>query len=1181
MALHFIIGTSGAGKTRFLFQSVIEESIKHPSMEYLVVVPEQFTLQTQKSIVNAHPAHGIMNIDVLSFLRLAFRVFEELGRNDRYLLEDTEKSMIIKKVLLEKKDDFKVFGGNVKKKGFVGEVKSVISEFYQYAIDDDELDRMLSVASAKPPLYAKLNDIRTVYDGFKAFLRDKYITNEEIYEVLGDSLIHSQLIKNSAVYLDCYAGFMPSQYKLLRMVIRHAREAYVTVTMNNASYYRKVGEHELFHLSHVTIEKLRKMAVDEGKDVVPHFVNTGRVPYRYGNDELAHLERNIYNHGNSEAYGKEPRYVAIYEADDGDGESDAAALMIRKLVREEGYRYKDIAVISADVGKYGTLLGDRFVKMDIPYFVDMKSAITANPLSELVKGLLAVVRYDYSYEAVTNLLRTNLLDFAMDEVDVLENYVIALSINKRYAWNREWKKPYRSSYEVRLSDVNAYRARFMQMMGPLDKVLANKKSTVKDCLTAIYNFLRGQKIEEKLDAFARRMNAHNDTGSKVIAKEYEQVYRLVMEMFDRTAALLRDDVLPLDEFVEIIETGLANIEVGLVPPGTDQIVVGDIERTRLFDIKALFFLGVNDGLVPRAYAGGGILSDADRQFFDAHRVELAPTSRQSAYLDNFYLYVNLTKPKERLFLSYHKLDDEGKSARPASLLKVVRDIFPKIRVIKDGEGLLRERRNINDGENIHPRLKVARNKEAILGTDKGLTYIANSLREYGRQDAPMYFHELLRLYDEDPSLGVETDKLVSAAFYEKGRIGISRESARKLYGDTLLGSVTRMEQYASCAFSHFLAYGLSLEERAEYAISMPDIGNIYHLALEYFSSKMKERGLTFGDLTDDARIGLGSESVQAACVDYNNGILESSSKNAYLVKKVERVLHRTTKTISEQLSLGLLTPHAYEKRFVYANKYLNLAGRIDRMDIYEDEDRVYVQVVDYKSGSTRFDVPSLYHGLQLQLMVYLEAGLRMAREESHGKAVVPASALYYNIDDPIVDKKASIDKSNHVVPENTSLPGPDDAEPYMLQRFKQAESDIRRKLAMNGLVNSDRDVLSVVDTNLKARDGGLNPGYASPAIPVAVGKSGDILKKSSVASNKQFDDLLGFTNKKMQILGNEIMDGNADINPYKYGNRTACDYCAYSSVCAFDTKRRGHGYNKLKKLGDDEAWEKITHETDG
>lgn len=1136
MGLHFILGSSGSGKTYQLYQKTVEQAQAKQEQNFLVIVPEQFTLQTQKDLVQIHPNGGILNIDVLSFLRLAWRVFGELGGVQRVVLEDSGKSMIVKKVLLKKKHELEMFASNVGRQGFVDEMKSMISELFQYSIDLNKLDQIVDQTKTKPQLNRKLKDIRTIYEGFQEFLQEKYITAEEILDVLSQVAEKSSLIRGSVICLDGFTGFTPAQYKLLHKLLQNTKDIYVTVTIDPAVCGRSLKEHELFYLSSQTIERLVLAAQQEHQDTSFQIIND-TVVYRYQNHpELAFLEKHLFRYP-AAVYQDKPKGIQIFEAKNREEEVSRTILEIQLLIRKEQYRYLDIAVITEDIAGYGELLQQEMEQAKIPCFLDYKRDILSNPLSELLRSVLDIVDHNYAYEPIFRMLKTGLFDWSHEDIDLFEWYVTALGILGRNRYQKEWKRKYRSAYELDLKKINGLREKFLQMIEPLNEVLS-KKSTVKECLTAIFEFLRTYKIEEKLLEIADELKESEDFTDRQKAREYEQVYRLVLELFDRMAELLGDDVLPLTEFRAILEAGLAEAKVGLIPPGTDQVVVGDMERTRLKDIKALFFLGVNEGLVPKAVSGGGILSDADRQLLSEQQVELAPTKRQVSYTTEFYFYLNLTKPNERLYLSFFRLDADGKMAKPSYLIGRMLGLFPKLCIIPIEPYQLSEKE----------KQEGTQDKEliALLKTDRGRSYLADGLRTYDKEKKTKEFEALFHLYQQN-KLGreQELDKLCEAAFYQRKESGISKKAARNLYGATLFGSVTRMENYASCAFSHFLTYGLGLEQRPEYKVALPDIGTLYHMALEKFSGKLKEYDRTWRNVTEEEIEQFGKECVQEACKDYGNGILTSSSRNAYLIKRLERVLHRTLTVVHGQVSSGYFEPDAYEYAFFYADKYLNLRGRIDRLDLYEKDKTIYVRVVDYKSGTTTFDLNSLYYGLELQLGVYLSAGMRKLSEEHPEKKVTPAGVFYYHIADPMVER------SDH------------------------AQEDIKKKLAMDGLASKEVPIITSMDTEFLGEDGRLRPLVKSQVLPIETTKTGELSKRSNVVSERRFYELLKFIEDSMLQFGQEIMDGVTALNPYRSKEKNACEYCPYASACGFDLKLEGCEYRRLEEFSREEIWKKI------
>lgn len=1135
MSLQFILGGSGAGKTHYVYETIIEQSRQEENTNFLILVPEQFTLQTQKDLVTMHPDKGILNIDILSFLRLAYHIFDEVGGNNRLILEDTGKSIIVKKVLMEKQKELVMFGSNVRKQGFIDEMKSIISELLQYSIHTPELEYMQQVAKDRKLLSNKLNDIITVYRGYEDFLKDRYISAEEILDMLCEVIDESELIKDSVICLDGFTGFTPSQYNLLTHLLRNARKVYVTITLDPCQVNRVLKEHELFYLSYQTIKKLTQIADENRIETLPnHFIGKeDEVLYRFRQSPaLAHLEQNIFRY-RYDTFAKEQDDITITAAKNVKEEVRYAVIEIGRLLREEGYRYKDIAIVTGDVKGYAPVIKRELELIRIPCFVDQKKDIMTNSLVEFLRAGMEVVEHNFTYEGVMRFLKCSLVTVERQECYCFENYLLASGIRGISAYQKEWTRSYQTKYAINLEQINHVREYLLRILTPFYEAIQEKQTNVKAQITALYELMVSCHCEQQLSAMAEEFKVKGTDDDMQRAKEYEQVYRIVLELFDHVVELLGNDILCFREFKDILETGLKEAKVGLIPPGVDQILVGDIERTRLKDIRALFFLGVNDGIVPKTNPGGGILSDMERQLFADNAIELSPTKRQNAYTMEFYLYLNLTKPQNRLYLSFAKVDATGKSMRTSYLIGKIQKLFPKLITINT--------------EHI-PEFESKRLDKA-LSTDYGFEYLIAQLREYDEEKEDDLFYQLYQMYlDGDLPSRIPFDDVFEGIFYHNKETGLSAKVAKKLYKEMLLGSVTRLERYAACAFAHFLEYGLNLEERKEYEISIPDIGNIFHEALESFSNKLTQSEYSWATLPKEEEIAMGKESVREAVADYGNGILESSRRNAYLINRVERILLKTIEMLTRQLQAGEFEPKMYEKFFSHSDRYLNLNGRIDRLDIFEDENKLYVKVIDYKSGSTSFDLLSLYYGLQLQLGVYLSAAMELMKEAHPDKVIEPAGVFYYNLDDPIVEK------SNHV------------------------QEEIEKKLRMNGLVSSSRAVISLLDSGFFSADGDLKAGVKSNIIPVETSKDGELTKRSSIASMEQFQKLQQYITNLMHKFSVEIMNGNVDHNPFQSKTREACDLCGFHAVCGFDCKIDGYRYRKLKAIDNQHLWELICEE---
>jgi len=1127
MSLQMLLGSAGSGKSYQLYQEVIEQSRQNIDTNYLVIVPEQFTLQTQRDIVSMHPDHGVMNVDILSFLRFAFRIFDEIGGNECPILEDTGKSMVIRKVVAQKKKDLILFGANVRKPGFINELKSILSEIYQYSICTEELQRMKDIAGTKPLLKAKLQDIITIYEGFQEFIKERYITAEEILDVLSDIIDQSEWIKKSVICLDGFTGFTPSQYKLISKMMKHAQKVYVTVTIDPREQLDSPNEDfKLFCLSKKTIHKLFQLAKETNTTILSSIYaeqqNGSDVPYRFiTSPALASLEHNLFRYP-YRSYEKEQNDISLHAAKDSHAEVAFVAREIKRLIREEGYRYQDIAVVTGDIEQYGRIAKRIFLSAKIPCFIDYKKEILNNPFVELLRAVIAIVNEDYNYESVFRYLRTGLSKLSKEEVDILENYVIATGIRGSKRWKEPFHRIYRSKEKLDLDRLNAARNQLVEEIQPLYEVLKDKEKTVRQYTTALYEFGMRLEIEKQLEVYHLEFSENH---MPLAAKEYEQIYRIVMELFDQMVLLLGDEHCSLKEYGEILETGLIEAKVGLIPPGVDEVVVGDTQRTRLKDIKALFFVGVNDGIVPKTSGSGGILSDIERELLLENQIELAPTRRQIAFTEQFYIYLNMTKPKNKLYVTFHKLNDEGKSVRASYLIGKLMQLFKGLRIQNEDEGI--------------------QDIEHILG-DGGFTYLAKGLRDYKEKEVSSLWKELYYYYQTAKTEDIVLQKLVQGAFYRNEEKGISKAVACALYGNELKGSVTRLEKYAGCAFAHFLTYGLSLEERREYKLAVPDIGNIFHNAIDLFSKRLSTSEYTWHSIPEETREDWAAQSVGTAVEEYENSFLRSTKRNEYLVKRIERITIRTLWALCNQIKRGSFEPVGYELPFYHTpNDTLILQGRIDRLDLYEEDDKVYVRVIDYKSGNTSFDIGSVYYGLQQQLAVYLSAAMNYMEQKYEGKQIIPAGIFYYHIDDPIV------------------------------ARSNQIEEDILKSLKMNGLVNKKEKVLALMDENFGSGEGTLRASTKSDIIPVETNKEGLLSKRSSVVNENQMKALMEYVNQKLIGDGNQILEGDTQLNPYQMGDRTACDYCQYLAVCGFDCRLPGHHYRQLGRKSTDEMKDEI------
>ena len=673
MSLKFIFGPSGSGKSRQIYQEITARAQREPERNFLIIVPDQFTMQTQKELVLLNERGGIMNIDVLSFMRLGHRILEEVGSEETPVLDDTGKSLVLQKVAAGLKDDLPVLGGFLHRQGYIHEVKSAISEFMQYGIGTEDVSRLIEYAQKRGALAGKLKDLETLYKGFMEYIRGSFITAEETLDVLRRSLCRSRLLPDSVVVFDGFTGFTPIQNRLIQELMQVCGEVILTVTLGEGEDpYVMDGEQKLFYLSKKTVRDLEKLAkeaaVPRQKDV---FVKTH---HRFAHaPALRHLERNLFRYP-AKAYGKEQQEIFLFETATPRDEVHQTGLKICGLVREQGMAYRDIAVIMGDLEGYAPYVETEFGQMEIPCFLDRTRGITLNPMTEYIKSALELFEKDFSYEAVFHYLRSGMSGLEWTDIDALENYVLSVGVRGYRSYSRLFTRKTASMEgdEEALGRMNRLREQIMEQVSAFS---LKKECSVKDHINSLYDFLVKNQVQTRLAEYQRQFE---EEGDLVRAREYAQIYRLIMELLNQIYELLGDEVISLSEFREILEAGFGEIEVGTIPQNVDRVVVGDMERTRLRQVKALFFLGVNDGNIPKNVSKGGIISDMDREFLRESHLELAPSPRQQMYIQRLYLYLNMTKPSDRLYLSYSKVNSAGRSLRPAYLIDIVRKLFPEI-----------------------------------------------------------------------------------------------------------------------------------------------------------------------------------------------------------------------------------------------------------------------------------------------------------------------------------------------------------------------------------------------------------------------------------------------------------------------------------------------------------------------
>lgn len=1133
MGLQLIIGNSGSGKTQMLYENIIQRSL-HEDRKFYTVVPEQFTMETQRTIVElSGERQGTTKIDIVSFNRLAKRVFDEAGLNQLEMLDDTGKSLLIRKVVEQNKKDFRIFGSKTKMNGFVSEMKSMISELYQYGIVGDKFDEMLSMTEGKPLLHAKLQDVDLVRKKLKEYMQEKYIMDEEMLGRVSMLMDDSKIINDSVISFDEYTGFSPVQYEVIRKLLKRAKDVYVTITLRDGEHidYSKDSDLDVFGIAIKTIRKLKDIANEEKVEIYSDMILTENKRQK-DKKGLLHLEQNIFRTKVRPAHAE--NQISIHACDNPIDEITYLAYTIHSLINQ-GYRYKDIAVITTDIEEYHRYIEEIFKKYQIPAFIDDKSNVMANPMVESIRAFLDIIGESFSYESVFRFLRCGMTDLERDEIDVLENYVIKNGIRSKKKWTQ--------TFEEENDEYDLLRQRVLNLIMPVYEVFKEKrKISVQDALAALTQLIEELKMNEQLEVIAQKFE---QMGKPSKANEIRQTYDKIMELFERTTNLIGDEKTNAKELLLLLEAGFEDIKVSSIPPTLDRVVVGDLIRTRLNHVKVLFVIGANDGLIPQADSGNGVLTRQEREFLYNQGVELSPTVRENAFIQKYYLYLILTKMSDRLYISYKKSTADGEAMRASYIVHTIQKMYTDLQILDE---------SVVEEDTLSKQIT---NKETALA------FVCKNVNDFVQgklsQDENKVFCEI---YKELKLAGVDVEDMVSRVLDHRPAGKLDEIVARVLYGKNMKNSVSRLETYAQCAYKHFVEYGLSLVERRNYEVYSDDIGKVYHKTMELFFKKVKDKNIHFEDVNDDVRTKILKESIGEAVGSEENGeVFHDTGRNSYLLERIEKISDKTLQILLEQIQAGEFVPSEFEIQFSpdmgYDNmKYIlkdgnemNIRGVIDRIDYYDCGDEIYIKIIDYKTSDKKFKISDVYNGIQLQLSVYMDAAIKHAQKKYPNKKIVPGGMFYYGMEDVDIDEE--------------DLKLTDNSE----ENEKIIKKERMKKKRINGVVNESMQVLKAFDRDMQDIK---DQAGESLFVPVTFKKDGGFTKSSKQLTIGDMNCLLSFTHKKVGEFGQEILDGSIEVNP-KYTSKQylPCTYCEYSGICGFEDKLAN--YTRISSMDDSEA----------
>lgn len=1213
MSLRLIAGPAGSGKTTYITSEIVSEllrwrrlpgrvqdgamgsGISMTNPPILLIVPDQATFQMERKILEDPRLHGFLDLHILSFRRLCLKVLEECGGVSLPFITQVGRSMAIQSVLWEHRKDLTVFAPMVDYPGFRETLGRTLQELSLYEVSPGDMHPAPGSAAHLPYLEQKIHDLEIVWRAYREFLAGRFFDPEDYLEMAAVRIPASSLVRGSTVWIDGFSGFTPKEYRVLRAIMESAGRTNLALCLDRRELSRPASTSSLFHPTREVYEKVLAQAREAGIPVEPvvYLGEHGVLPRFRESSDLARLEVAVrISGGRAAPSGGNPEHVesqspgapdararpgpsgspgvVLVSAQSPLAEVEYVAREIIRLVRDEGLRYRDITVEARDLSGYAELIELVFADHGIPFFLDRKRALSHHPLSELLRSSLEVVTGSFPSDSVFRYLKTDLVPVERDVVDRLENYVLSHGIQgERWISAQPWRYVRKSlvSEEKAVSEsedaqfADAARRQAVSHLERFYRRLKRKKAglTAREVSRAIYDLLIDLDVPGTLE---RWQSLAEESGDLAEAQDHAGVWDKVMEILEQAEEILGEREVDLKAYAVLVEAGLEDIRLGVIPPSLDQVLVGAIDRSRQPECKATFLIGALTGVFPRRQSEDSVFTDEERAHLAERGIELEPDSTTRQFHEQYLVYIALTRPSVRLYVSYPLGDAEGKAQTPSHVVGMLKRVFP-------------DREEVT--ASMEPSWKWPDDLDyAVPARARGIAARRLSLLRQGLRVGEVWSETYRWLLEPER---VEVSRVVLGSLSFTNRLSpLDRSLVRKLYGSALATSVSRLERFGACPFYHFASDGLGLKERDIYRLEPADAGTFLHNAMKEFVERLQSSGADWKDLTETEILSLAGSVVDELVPEVRDELFMSSARYRYVARVLKQIVGRAATVTAEHMKRGGFRPVCTEVNFgmqgalppyrikVGSRAEILLRGQIDRIDVGFARSQPYVRIVDYKSSTRSLDLVDVWSGLSLQLLVYLLVALenwpliaRLGERAGTRAGVVspgpgtsppsssgpgtgpgapsdrpsasrplPAGALYFTLRNPMIPAKGP-------VPPDLSA------------------KNMTKALRMTGLLIDDLGVLRAMDSD--------SPKH-SDIIPVTFTSKG-VGKMSSVARPDDFEALLGYVRRKVEEMCERIYSGDIEIAPYRRGQVRACTFCPYGPLCTFDILLPGNRYRVI------------------
>jgi len=1108
--IRIVYGKAKCGKTHQIYSEIhaaaYDVAQKGKKGLLYLIVPEQYTLEAEKQLIDHGQSDGFIGIEVVSFKRLAHKVFSEVGQPEGVRISEIGKIMMLRRLFSTSKGALTVYQSAYNKFGFLSKFHDLIKEFKQNMVSPESLDQMIGFVEDGTLLKNKLKDFSVVFKAYENEKAKDFFDDEDFYITLLESLPQSQNLKHATIWVDGFDSFTVQELQILSTLSTLATTLSITICTN--------GVIQAGHFEHTNtlFKRLSEMAMENRISLTTELCERP-----FPSQDIMHVAENLLAYPyTKKAIDQEA--VQIFVADNRLDEVEYCAAKIVDLVRDKGYDWQDFAVVTNDLDAYAMSIKRIFDEFELPYFLDQKRQVANNPLVHLIKSYLHMYSEGFSTEQMVNFLKTGLVISDAQAISRFEIYA------KQYGVR---EKKLMRPFEIEGKDLeleNAVRETLASLIVPEFK----SKLTVRMAIEKLFELLIKLEINEKIDA---QVKAFATAGNYDEAQQFAQIWNKTMDLFDQLVEIMGDEVLSIDALIEVVESGFETTEVGLLPLSDSQILVGSIDRSRAHPIKVLFFLGLNDGIVPELGNDKQLILDSEKAFFSEKGIKLLADSQMFVSKEQFNLYFAMTRPTEKLYFSYSRSDSEGRALRPSYFINKLSRICSNIKTV--------DARVSQDWVPYR------------VSTSKGtVKHMATEMRRAvdGYPISPVW-ETTFAWYAENE---YQTAKLLmNGLTHTNIAEKLSRKSVLAAYELPIKTSVSRLERYVECPFKYFVESGLRPIPQKSYELGAPDVGILFHSALEHFGKTIFKENIEWQTLTKD-RSDAMMETIIDTITDVD--IYHSRFQYQYMINKLKRVSKKAAWTLTQQLSSGAFVPTAFEVAFgdgpesvapilvsLTNGERLLIRGVIDRVDTVEIEGKKYVKIIDYKSGRKSLSLSDIYNGLQMQLMVYLSACM----DNPHyfkANEIAPAGAFYFRIDDPFIEATTQVETIVH--------------------------DKIASELKLDGISLEDVNVLKHLDADLFDHN-------VSNVIQVKIKADGAFSKDSKIMPIEAFEGMIKHVENKIRTIGDELLEGKIDVSPCMTDGFVSCQYCDFKALCQFDRHFEGNTYRRIKSFSNEEVIEKL------